>query len=439
MESKRGRGSAFHFTVSFERASAAASAEPVPLPIQLKDLPVLIVDDNETNRMVLDEMLKHWRMQPALADGGEAALSAMRRARDAGCSFPLVLLDAHMPGMDGFAVAAQIHSDPELSGATIVMLTSDRQLGDSERCQALGIKVCLVKPIGQAELLEAISAAMGIPVVLEVEEAASASGTPPVPRPLRILLAEDNEVNLQLMLRLLKRRGHSVTIASNGNEALDRLAEFGFSAFDAALMDVQMPGMDGLEVAQEIRKQERSLGTHLPIMGVTAHAVAGYRERCLRAGMDAYVTKPIRTQELFDELDRLTSNRAPAQLPSAALDPTPATEAFDRAAALERMEGDFELLADLIQVFLQDLPQQVAALRKAVEDQDAKGIEREAHRLKGGAASLDATAVSACAARLEQSARNGNCAAARAEWVHLEAELARLELAFRDIHPEAVR
>jgi PAS domain S-box-containing protein len=437
VESERGRGSAFHFTVSFERASAAASAERAPLPTQLKDLPVLIVDDNETNRMVLDEMLKHWKMQPALADGGEAALSAMRRARDAGCSFPLVLLDAHMPGMDGFAVAAEIHSDPQLSGATIMMLTSDRQLGDSERCQALGIKVCLVKPIGQVELLEAISAAMGIPVVLE--DAAPASGTPPRPKPLRILLAEDNEVNLQLMVRLLKRRGHSVTIATNGIEALDRLAEFGFGAFDAALMDVQMPGMDGLEVAQEIRKQEQSLGTHLPIMGVTAHAMAGYRERCLRAGMDAYVTKPIQSQQLFDELDRLVSDHALAQPASAALDATPATEAFDRTAALERMEGDLELLADLIQVFLQDLPQQMAALRKAVEGQDAKGIEREAHRLKGGAASLDATAVSACAARLEKSAREGNCAAARAEWVQLETELVRLESAFRDFHPEAVR
>jgi CheY-like chemotaxis protein len=310
-------------------------------------------------------------------------------------------------------------------------------LGDSERCQALGIKVCLVKPIGQVELLEAISAVMGIPAVLA--DAAPASGTPSVPKPLRILLAEDNEVNLQLMLRLLKRRGHSVTIATDGKEALDRLAEFGFSAFDAALMDVQMPGMDGLEVAQAIRKQEQSLGTHLPIMGVTAHAMTGYRERCLRAGMDAYVTKPIRTQELFDELDRLTSNHAPAQLAPAAPDSTPATEAFDRTAALERMEGDLELLTDLIQVFLQDLPQQVAALRKAVEDQDAKGIQREAHRLKGAAASLDATAVSASAARLEQSGRDTNYAAARAEWVQLEAELVRLESAFRDFHPEAVR
>jgi len=204
-------------------------------------------------------------------------------------------------------------------------------------------------------------------------------------------------------------------------------------------MDVQMPGMDGLEVAQAIRKQEQSLGTHLPIMGVTAHAMAGYRERCLRAGMDAYMTKPIRSQKLFDELDRLTSNHELAQLASPVLDSTPAIEAFDRTAALERVEGDLELLADLIQVFLQDLPQQVAALRKAVEDQDAKGIQQEAHRLKGAAASLDATAVSACAARLEQSGRDANCAVARAEWAQLEVELARLESAFRDFRSEAVR
>jgi two-component system, sensor histidine kinase and response regulator len=437
VKSERDGGSAFHFTVDFDRVSDAPSTEPVPPSSRIEDLPVLVVDDNETNRVVLDEMLKHWRMQPTLADGGEAAMSAMRWARDAGRSFPLVLLDAHMPGMDGFAVAEQIQSDPNLSGATIMMLTSDRQLGDSERCQALGIKIFLVKPIGRSELLEAILAAMGSASVSV--EPAPARASAPATRPLRILVAEDNDVNLQLVRRLLERRGHSVTIATNGRQALDRLEEHGFGAFDAVLMDVQMPGMDGIEAAEEIRRREQNCGTHLPIVGVTAHAMAGYRERCLCAGMDGYVTKPIRVEHLFEELERVTSDQLPAQPASPAPPPAPAAVAFDHASALERVEGDLELLTDLIGIFLEDLPRQVDALRKAVEDQDPNRIEQEAHRLKGAAASLGATAVSAGAARLEQSGRERNCAAAQSEWIQLEPEIARLESAFRDFHPEAAR
>ncbi|MGO9640195.1 MAG: PAS domain S-box protein [Candidatus Acidiferrales bacterium] len=435
VESESGRGSAFHFTVRFDRVLTAISVEAAPVPARLEELSVLVVDDNETNRLVLAEMLRNWKMQPTLADGGEAALSAMRWACNAGHAFPLVLLDAHMPGVDGFAVAEQIQADPKLCGATIMMLTSDRQLGDSKRCRQLGIRVCLVKPIGQSDLLDGILSALGAAPAAEEAEGESLE---PVPRrPLRVLLAEDNEVNLQLALRLLERRGHTVTTATNGREALDRLEESGSSAFDAVLMDVQMPGMDGFEAATAIRERERSLGTHLPIIGVTAHAMEGYRERCLSAGMDGYVTKPIRTQELFAELDRLTGNplherEAPPESAHA-----PVAEPFDFAAQMDRVEGDVELLTDLIQLFLDDLPRQVDVLRKAVEECDLKGIEREAHRLRGSAGSLGAPAVSAAAARLEKSGREGNYPAARAGWAELEGEIVRLESALRNFHPEA--
>ncbi len=261
----------------------------------------------------------------------------------------------------------------------------------------------------------------------------------PATQPLRVLVAEDNEVNLQLVRRLLERRGHSVTIATNGREALDRLAEHGYDAFDVVLMDVQMPGMDGIEASEAIRRHEESLETHLPIIGVTAHAMLGYRERCLRAGMDGYVTKPIQVEKLIAELDRVTSDQPRAQIASPEPAPPAAMEAFDHVAALERVEGDLELLTDLIQVFLDDLPPHVTALRKAVEGQDARGIEQEAHRLKGAASSLGANSVAASAARLEQSGRERNSAAAQSEWVQLEAELVRLQSAFRDFHPEVAR
>jgi len=434
--SERSVGSAFQFTMQFDHARAAAD-ESAPKAKCLEDLPVLVVDDNDTNRLILDEMLKNWKMQPTLADGGEAALAAMRWARDAGRSFPLVLLDAHMPGMDGFAVAEQIQKDPSLSGATIMMLTSDRNLGDSERCQELGIKLCLVKPIGRSELLDAILGVMGSAAV--IKGPATGHTQAPKSRPLRILVAEDNAVNLHLVQRLLERRGHSVTIATNGKEALDRLEQHGYTAFDAVLMDVQMPGMDGIEAVEEIRKRENSLGTHLPIIGVTAHAMVGYRERCLRAGMDGYVTKPIQVEKLFDELDRLTSDRPVALAAPETSQPTATPQAFDYESALERVEGDAELLNDLIGIFLDDLPNQSSALHKAVEAQDAIRIEHEAHRLKGAAGSLGAKAVAECAARLEATCRGKNLAAARSDWNLLETEIARLEPVLRELHPEAAR
>src|SRR5712692_143761 len=314
VESELGRGSAFQFTASF--ALADQKMDPVaPLDAEsLQDLPVLIVDDNKTNCLILEEILKHWSMSPSAVEGGRAGLSALGQAIQSGKPFPLVLLDAHMPGFDGFEVAEQIRRDPKLAGATIMMLTSDHQRGDSERCRALGISACLTKPVTQSDLFDAVLAALGkrpqlIPAAVQTApEDVETDG-----RSLEILLAEDNLMNQTLALHLLTKRGHNVTVTSNGREALQKLEESDFHGFEVVLMDVQMPEMDGLEATAAIRAHEKECHAHIPIVAMTAHALKGDRERCLAAGMDGYVSKPIRAQTLMEEIERCLQATRPAE------------------------------------------------------------------------------------------------------------------------------
>ncbi|MFI5394789.1 MAG: response regulator [Candidatus Binatia bacterium] len=300
-ESEVGVGTVFHFTT---RCSVAeeSPARPTATPTAtLEALPVLVVDDNATNRRVLYEMLSHWRMRPTLADGGIAALTELKRATRLKQPFPLILLDAQMPEMDGFQLVERIKTDPELSGATIMMLSSADLPGDAARCRALGVNAYLAKPIKQSELLDTILLVLGesLPCAPRQVEAESGSGAPR----LRILLAEDNVVNQRLVVRLLEKRGHTVVVANNGREALTALHD---APFDIVLMDVQMPEMDGFETTQAIRQQEELTGTHLPIIAMTAHAIKGDEECCLAAGMDDYISKPVDLQKLFEVIRRVT-------------------------------------------------------------------------------------------------------------------------------------
>ena len=258
---------------------------------------MLVVDDNATNRLILDELLAGWGMRPTAVDGGPAALAAMRQAGDAGEPFPLVLLDAMMPEMDGFAVAERIQRDPELAGTAVMMLSSADLRGDAERCRALGIAAYLRKPVKESELLDAILAVLGVAPVTRAEPSSpAADALPPPSRRLRILLAEDTPVNQRLAVTLLEERGHTVVVANDGREALDILER---ESFDLVLMDVQMPRMDGFEATAAIRAREAGTGRHIPIIAMTAHAMKGDRERCLAAGMDGYISKPIRAEQFL--------------------------------------------------------------------------------------------------------------------------------------------
>jgi CheY-like chemotaxis protein len=267
------------------------------------------VDNNPVYRRIIDGMLRNWRMKPVLVEGGRAGLAAMKKRRDAGAGFPLVVIDAQMPDMDGFTMAETIKKDPGLSKSTLLMLTSVGRPGDGARCRALGIAAYLTKPIGQTELLEGILAVLGMPSDgADRPRVVTRHSLRERRRKLRILLAEDNRVNQLVAARLLEKRGHTVVISGNGREALAALdAPDSGGGFDLLLMDVQMPEIDGFEATGIIRARERSSGTHLPIIAMTAHAMKGDEERCLAAGMDGYVAKPLQVEQLLAAIDRVLS------------------------------------------------------------------------------------------------------------------------------------
>lgn len=310
VESEVGRGSEFHFIVRMGSSSAKTIVVGAIAPPEiLRGVKVLVVDDNQTNRRILDSMLKRWEMKPTLVEGGEEALAQLNAARDAGESYGLILTDMHMPKMDGFSLVERIREKPDLSTATIMMLTSAGHRGDASRCQDLGVMAYLLKPIRQSELREAIARVLGakeqtgaIPLITRysLHDAREPSAS------LRVLLTEDNFVNQRLATRLLEKRGHYVAVAGNGREALAALEK---ESFDLVLMDLQMPEMDGFEATTAIRKSEKNSGSHLSIVALTAHAMKGDREKCLAAGMDGYLTKPIRPQELDEILEKYVSRR----------------------------------------------------------------------------------------------------------------------------------
>jgi PAS domain S-box-containing protein len=434
VESEGGRGSAFHFTAQFGMCGAGAPPPPPAQPAHLQGVPVLVVDDNATNRRILEEVLSNWRMRPRAVDGGAAALAALAESAAAGEPYELVLLDCHMPEMDGFALAGHIQADPALSGATVLMLTSAGQPDDVERCRQLGVRAYLTKPVRQSELLDTILATLGgSPLhtrLSAAEEPTDPSG------PLHILVAEDNSVNQKLALALLKKRGHTVEIAVTGREAVEAV---GRQAFDVVLMDVQMPEMDGMEATAEIRRQERQKGGRVPIIAMTAHAMKGDRERCLEAGMDGYVSKPIQTHELFSAIAALVPTRlrdAPARrggLPAASENGA----IVDEAETLARVGGDRELLKSLIEVFFESYPAQLTQMREAINGDDAAGLYRLAHTLVGAVGIFGARPALETAARLEAMGREGKLTGAAEAWKRLDSALGRLKPALTALIVEA--
>jgi two-component system sensor histidine kinase/response regulator len=317
LESEFGQGSTFHFTIRLGVQSGARSAATQLEPEELRDLPVLVVDDNFTNRRVLHGILARWGMRPMTVEDGRSALHALDIAKSSGQPFSLILIDGQMPEMDGFTLAEHLGKDNKQNGAVVIMLTSAGNTGDAARCRELGIAAYLMKPVRQAELLESI--------LRVLQKAPAEKATPLVTRHslretrrrARILLAEDNPVNQTLAVRLLEKRGFNVTVAGDGHAAVAAVEK---DSFDLILMDVQMPDMDGFQATAAIREKEKHTGAHIPIVAMTAHALKGDQERCLAAGMDGYVCKPIRTSELFSTIEALLAGTATPT------DPTPALQ-----------------------------------------------------------------------------------------------------------------
>jgi signal transduction histidine kinase/CheY-like chemotaxis protein/HPt (histidine-containing phosphotransfer) domain-containing protein len=429
VDSQVGLGSTFHFTARFARSREGALKE-ICRRVDLEGLPVLVVDDNATNRDILEEVLHNWRMHPTAAASSYQALAELRLAAAAANPFPVILVDALMPGSDGFALVEQVKKEPGLAGSTILMLSSPDRTAEVSRCRELGVAVYLIKPIKQSELLDAILTALGSSPLATAEptQAADAAGNG---RTLRVLLAEDNEVNQELAVRILEKRGHSVFVAGDGQQSLEALER---EAFDIVLMDVQMPVMDGLTATAAIREMEKGNGKHIPIVALTAHAMKGDRERCLEAGMDAYLSKPLRVQELLETLARLVPQ--PVQQEST---PTPPDETgsedevLDRGVALQQVEGDRELLAKMVKLFADQAPKQLEKIRQAVRDADAGALEKSAHKLKGSTGNFGAKQAFVTALRLEVMGRNGELTGAWELCAQLDAEVGRLRQALVEL------
>jgi two-component system, sensor histidine kinase and response regulator len=402
VESAVGEGSTFHFDAWFGVQQGPAEVLQPAEPDRVRGLPVLVVDDNSTNRRILADMLARWGMKPSMAEDACSALAILDHAREAGETFPLILLDAWMPQMDGFRLAELIRRRPQENGAILLLLSSASASGYAARCRELGLAGCLTKPIKQADLLKAILEALGTPAP------AGRKGNehpPAAPRPqyrLRVLLAEDNPVNQKLAVTLLQKQGHVVRVAGDGHEALAALER---EAFDVVLMDVQMPGMDGLEATRRIREREGS-GPHIPIIAMTAYAMKGDCERCLAAGMDGYLTKPVHAADLLRAVEAIV----PA---ASGLNGAPAGEKdVDWPAELAGVEDDRELVRELAAVFLGEYPKWLAELHSALADGDAPRVHLTAHTLKGSLTIFAAKDAAEAALRLETLGRAGELASA---------------------------
>lgn len=305
VDSEPGRGSTFHFTVELEATQESTMERHAPDLASLREMPVLVVDDNEVNRKILERLLENWQMRPVTAASGVAALAAIGHARQAGKQFRLILLDVHMPQMDGFELARRIRELPDLNGAVVMMLSSAHHLEDAEKCRVAGVERYLVKPVFQDELLRAILQAAD---KLDARAEQPLRGShPPIPDRvgpgLRILLAEDNPVNQKVTVKVLEKYGHSVTVAQDGNEAVALALR---QTFDLILMDIQMPHMDGYEATSAIRESERQSGRHIRVVALTAHAMNADRERCRAAGMDDFISKPIHLADLLQKVEQFT-------------------------------------------------------------------------------------------------------------------------------------
>ncbi len=441
LDSQFGRGSTFHFTVRFGLQNGRSPVAGPPLPEELQNLPVLVVDDNATNRRILEEMFAAWRMKPVTVDSGEKAMATLRSAARRGRPFRIVVLDANMPGMDGFTVAERVHRDRDLQGLDLIMLTSGGQRGEATRCREVGISAYLTKPTRRSELLDLIMTVLHPPAAGARRSRLITRHTlREEKRRLRILLVEDNPVNRAVAVRMLGRRGHKVTVAHTGREALDLTRAH---PFEVALMDLQMPEMGGLEATAAIRERERTTGKHLPIVAMTAHAMKGDRERCLAAGMDGYLAKPIQAKDLFEAIDGVLSQKpleenapGPATAPAPARAPAPRGEVLDQNALMTRLDGDTRLLAEIVELFLGSAPRLMRELKKALEARDGASVERAAHTLKGAVANFGARAVFEATVRMETLGHEGDLTGALRAWTPLEKEMGRLKKALARLAEE---
>ena len=417
LESELGRGSQFHFTARL-KAIAHTAESTLGLPYEkLRGTSVLIVDDNATNRRILQDILRGCGMLTGQAEGGEQAIAELLAARSSGRAYGLVLTDMHMPDMDGFGLIEKIRDTAGLSTTAVMMLTSAGHGEDVERCRKLGVKSYLLKPIRKWELVSAIGRALG-EAIAPTQPAPAASGTPVTSvESLHILLAEDNRVNQKVAVRTLEKMGHSVVVADNGRDAVSLLANH---TFDLVLMDIQMPILDGLTATRQIRDAEMPGHLHTPIIAMTALAMKGDRERCLESGMDGYVSKPIDRRALKEAIASVVKGSRHSSHPD---DSGTDSIAWNYEQVLERIGGDETLFREIALIFLDETPKNLEILRQAISRRDAAAIEKIAHSLKSQLGYMATPGISQKAQALEEMARANTLEDAATIFATIESEI----------------
>jgi signal transduction histidine kinase/DNA-binding response OmpR family regulator len=438
VESEPGKGSCFRFTVCVANCPQTDDECDQHRSVSLENASVLIVDDNSTNRRILEAQLSSWGMRPETAAGAREALDRIQVRRKSGMPFDIVLTDLHMPEIDGFGLVEELRRSAA-GTRQVLMLTSGEHRGDLARSRDLGIAAYLTKPVRRCELRAAVTAALlGKEVGKEAAgyaeskvEAVAKKPTEPASAPargsrsLRIVLAEDNEINQMVACGILEQAGHTVKVACNGAEVEPLLAT---GPFDVVLMDIQMPGMDGFQATAAIREKEKYTGDHLPVIAMTAHALEGYREKCLAAGMDGYITKPIRPEILLGALAEIQEK--PPRDPVSHAQQT--CRHFDAEDLVERLMGNEPLARRLAAAFVESMPAQLAALARAIDDANGQATSFAAHSIKGAAGNLGCAPLRDLAKQIEDLGQNGELAEASQLLNQCEAAFSTIKPAIQD-------
>lgn len=436
VESEENKGTKFHFTISFEvQKNPVGKWDRLNLS-QLIDMPVLVVDDNYTNRKILFDILKGWKMKPNLTADGYEALKAIKEAKERNETFPLILLDGQMPEMDGFQLAENIRNDKDGEAPAIIMLTSSGQRGDARKCRELGISAYLTKPVKHFDLLDTITEALcskqsenqnpELITKYTIEEKRTK---------MKILLVEDNSVNRKFITSLLRKRGYILLEAFNGREAVE---SFKNEQLDLILMDIQMPEMDGVEATNAIRDLERETDSHIPIIAMTAHAMKGDRERFLQAGMDGYISKPVQVNELLNTIEEINHSLMKNISGSAGEKTLISQEEslIDKDNLMARIDNDMELLKELSDLFNEDSDRLLKSIHMSIQDNDLTLLERQAHTIKSSVSNFSKGPAFEVAHKLEFMARDRKLENVMEIFNLLKNEVDRIKIALSDMAKE---
>jgi len=433
VSSQPGQGSTFHFTANFGLGLESTETKAIQPDINLAGMRVLAVDDNATIREILKETLESWQMFPIAVSGIEEAQEVLLQRKTSGLPFDLALIDAEISESDGFSLVRWINQEESLNINIVIMLTSSN-LRNQKDFDYLGIKASVIKPIRPSDLLDAIIVAQGIADAgAETDAGVADSLKEDAVLPLRILVAEDTPFNQKYISRLLTRWGFVPTIVNNGRLALEAL---GKGTFDIVLMDIQMPEMDGFEATAAIRENEKQTGNHIPIIAMTAHAMKGDRERCIEAGMDSYVAKPISQDKLFETILKLSPDQIEDSSPEQTIQTDqeePPEPALDKNTLLEAFGGDVDFLNEVVGIFLKEYPAMMENIEKSVKERNGDGLKETAHALKGMLRSFAAEEASQTVKLLEKMGQENEFGGIDKVYQNLAGEVEGFEKKLREI------